>query len=89
MPNAYSFKYKYNLELFTNEDDLSFYLLGAAITDGCITESGTNKSSYRFSFSSADFDWIESIKNLICPEMKLIDQKTYHSFRVSSKKICE
>ena len=29
-------KYTYNSDVFTNEDDVSYYLLGAFMTDGCV-----------------------------------------------------
>ena len=56
---------KYNVKVFTKENEISFYLLGVFITDGCVKKD-------RVSLSSKDKDWIEQIKNLISPEIKLL-----------------
>lgn len=59
-------KVEYNVSALTNQDDLSYYLLGAFISDGNV-EKTLNKAS----ISSKDIDWLESIKNLIAPTAKL------------------
>jgi len=57
-------KYKYNTELFKNPNAITYYLLGAFISDGCI-----NKQSMRHAMiTSADQDWLLSISNKLCPE---------------------
>lgn len=75
-------KYNTNHLILLNEDDISYYLLGAYITDGNVEKK---KNSY-----SKDFDWIESIKNILSPDrpiysklnklftLKISDIKTYN-----------
>src|SRR5260221_1650532 len=58
-------KYNYNEDIFYNNDDISYYLLGVFMTDGCVSKN-------RLSLSSKDTDWLESIKNLICKDLSLI-----------------
>jgi hypothetical protein len=57
-------KYNYNYKIFDNEDDVSYYLLGAFLTDGCMKYD-------RVALSSSDKDWITIIRNLICPNKPL------------------
>lgn len=60
-------KWTYNLETFYNEDDVSYYLLGAFMTDGCVQPSA-NKNSPRISITSKDANWLELINGFICPD---------------------
>lgn len=69
-----SIKYDYNMEVFFNEDEISYYLLGAFITDGCVYKN-KNTNAYACQLSSCDYDWLESIKNIIGNNLKL------HKFR--------
>lgn len=57
-------KYAYNLQVLYNEDAVSYYLLGAFITDGCVHEFPGKKN---VSFWSKDKDWIEKIRDILCP----------------------
>ena len=57
-------KYNYNLNIFKNEDDISFYLLGAYMTDGNIKVNKLRQNSKSIRISSNDIDWLLSIKNL-------------------------
>lgn len=57
-------KYKYNYEVFTNENELSYYLLGVFLTDGCMKKD-------KASLSSADEEWLKTIRDLICPNKPL------------------
>jgi hypothetical protein len=62
--------YKYDVDVFCREDAVSWYLLGAFMTDGCIktrTLHDGSVSPSAVSISSKDKDWIEAIANLICP----------------------
>jgi hypothetical protein len=61
-------KYTYNLDVFYREDAISFYLLGALITDGCVQKNNGGK---RVRFTSADIDWLSSIRDIICPELPI------------------
>lgn len=65
-------KYKYNLDIFKNEDAKSYYLLGAFITDGCIIN---NDRTIRASLSSNDNDWLELINQYVAPEKPIIKVK--------------
>lgn len=62
-------KYNYNYKIFTNEDEISYYLLGVFLTDGCMMK---NKAS----LSSADEGWLLSIRDLICPNKPLQKEKS-------------
>lgn len=61
-------KYPVNNKIFTEETSNSFYLLGAYITDGTIKTTKRRKS---FSITSKDRDWLESIRNILCPNKPL------------------
>src|SRR5258708_5438953 len=56
-------RYNYNTEVFTREDATSYYLLGAFITDGFITNNDQIAG-----ISSKDCDWIKLINDLVCPD---------------------
>lgn len=60
-------KYHYNVDAFYNEDDVSFYLLGAFMTDGCVWRC-SNGTSLATGLVSGDKDWLEAIRDLICKE---------------------
>ena len=62
--NKFHTKYKYNSEVFINEDETSYYLLGVFMTDGC-------QKRNTVSLSSADYDWLSQIRDLICKELPL------------------
>lgn len=68
-------KYIVNQNSFLQEDDISFYLLGAYMTDGCISDQ---KRHINFSISSKDEEWIENIKNNVCPTKPIwIDENCF------------
>lgn len=78
-------KYTYNLEVFYNENALSYYLLGAFITDGCVTR---NVSGANVSLTSKDKDWLEIISRHICPDKPLLTHGTNNScYRLTCYKI--
>ena len=60
--------YTINSYAFTNEDDVSFYLLGAYMTDGCML---CNKYSYKIQLTSKDEDWLLSIRDMVVPKKPL------------------
>jgi hypothetical protein len=69
---SFKFKYRYNTDVFYNEDAKSYYLLGAYITDGSIV----NDQGYmRVSLSSKDKDWLELINKDIAPEKPILEKK--------------
>lgn len=75
--------YVYNTECFTQENDVSYYLLGAFLTDGCM-------KSDRVCLSSKDRDWLESIKDLICKDLKIKkDGKNCYRLSIYNKIIRE
>lgn len=80
-------KYKYNYELFTNENSTSYYLLGVFITDGCMKKG-------MVSLSSADKDWLCAIRNLICKDLPLYKEESncwrlnIHDFRIRDWLLC-
>ena len=84
MGTKYGKKYNYNLDIFYNEDDVSYYLLGVIMTDGCV-KSKLNA----ITLSSNDLDWIQSIKNIICPDIKLTQNKKSYQFGIYSKELKE
>src|SRR5277367_1082418 len=65
--------YQYNVENFTKEDAISFYLLGAFCTDGCM-------SANQFIINSKDRDWLNDIRNLICPNIKIGQSKVSNCY---------
>jgi len=82
MGELYGKKHNYNLDLFFNEDDISYYLLGALIADGCV-----NNKTCRITLTSADLDWIELIKNMICPTIKLEMVGNSYRININSKQL--
>jgi intein/homing endonuclease len=57
-------KYPINREVFLNEDGLSYYLLGAYMSDGNVFNKPGDR---KFSLYSSDLDWIESIRDVVSP----------------------
>ena len=57
-----------NKEIFLNENAVSYYLLGAYMTDGNVCTTPKFKN---FSISSKDGDWLDLIRALISPTKKL------------------
>ncbi len=49
-------KHKYNENIFTDENEISYYLLGVFLTDGCMKKTSV-------SLFSKDKDWLISIKD--------------------------
>jgi len=73
-------KYIVNSDVFLREDDVSFYLLGAYMTDGNINDT---KHHVSFSIISKDRDWIENIRDIICPNKPLYDRLNCCAIEVS------
>lgn len=64
-------KYNYNISAFTNEDSISYYLLGAFLADGWI-----DKGRNRICFASTDYDWILKIRDIVCKDLYIRTRKT-------------
>jgi intein/homing endonuclease len=62
-------KHQTNDTIFTSENDLSFYLLGAFMTDGNITID--KNGNHRISIASNDEEWIIALQQLIVPQAKI------------------
>jgi hypothetical protein len=78
MPN------KYNVSVFTENNALSYYLLGAYMTDGNVV-----RNLQRCSLSSTDVSWLEDINKIISPN-NLIKKYAKNCFTliVHNKEIC-
>jgi len=73
-------KYYYTKSTLENEDDISYYILGAFITDGCIYKNGI---SYVSQLSSKDDDWLNEIKNKLGTNLKIHKFKNhYYGIRI-------
>ena len=62
MERKLNYKYNYNLPIFNDKESKYYYFLGAAITDGCISENKKNSKggvSLRFNLTSKDKDWVQ------------------------------
>jgi hypothetical protein len=75
-------KYIVDSNAFLCENDVSFYLLGAYMTDGNINDK---KHHISFSISSKDIDWIELIRSIISPIKPIYISKRseHYTFTVS------
>lgn len=85
-PNITKERFKYNVGAFTQQNELSYYLLGALMTDGSVRKEGT-----RVAITSKDKDWMEDIRDLISPEKPIthrIDRGVYE-FEINNIEICE
>lgn len=81
-------KYIYYPEILTNEDDLSYYLLGAFITDGCVYRNGTD--NYACQLCSIDIDWLNLIKNQFGQNLKLHNfRDNYYGLRITRNSIAQ
>lgn len=91
MPFRSHRKYRINMAVFENRDAISFYLLGAYLTDGCIYRNRSSHGSEAFvvDLASRDKDWLEVIKALVCPQKPIrIHGGAWH-FRLTSRELAE
>ncbi|CAB4196782.1 Homing endonuclease, LAGLIDADG [uncultured Caudovirales phage] len=72
--------YIYNINILTNEDDVSYYLLGAFISDGNIHIS--NNKYYTSSIGSIDKDWIDSMAQKFSPNLPIKKIGNFYNFRM-------
>jgi hypothetical protein len=61
-------KYTYNLDIFRIDSEISFYLLGAFMTDGCVKIYPKRKL---VTLVSKDKDWLEIIRDIIAPNLPI------------------
>ncbi len=64
--------YQYNLQITKNENAISYYILGAFMTDGCVYISKDRPNRKIVTLTSKDKDWLENINQYICPEKSLL-----------------
>jgi len=74
--------YSCNENMFLNENDLSYYLLGAYISDGNV-----EKYKNRMSISSIDNDWISQMRDIISPKSIIYNKNNAYIFRFSSHNV--
>jgi hypothetical protein len=77
-------KYQFNKNIFLDETNNSFYLLGAYMTDGCINDK---KHHLSFSLCSKDKDWLEVIKNIISPEKPIFNKLNCFTLENSNSEV--
>lgn len=83
-----SIKYNYNYNIFYNENEISYYLLGVFYTDGCVYKN--NKNTFACQISSCDQDWLNSIKDIIGTNLKLHKFKeNYYGIRIIRNEIAQ
>lgn len=58
-------KYSHNLQTIYNKDDISYYILGAYITDGCVSKNGVSLTT---ELKSKDCDWLHNIGKILSPQ---------------------
>jgi hypothetical protein len=71
-------KFHANKYCFLNENNLSFYLLGVYMTDGCLIDTTHHHSIY---LSSKDFDWLCSIRDTVCPNKTIYEPKNQKIYK--------
>ncbi len=67
-------KHDYNNDVFTKEDDVSYYLLGVMVTDGCVYYHQKVKRYY-MSFGSTDYEWVDKIAHTLCSNPTISKRK--------------
>lgn len=68
-------KYSKNLNAFFSQDATSYYLLGAFMTDGCVS---IDKRGYKNArLTSKDIDWLELIRDIVCPGLPISIDKRF------------
>lgn len=80
--------YEKTKEIFFKENELSYYLLGAFITDGNVIQDKSRTNSFKISLSSKDKDWLELIQHEFEGEGRLKQTKgNQYELRLYNKKI--
>jgi intein/homing endonuclease len=80
-------KYNYNTNLFEAPNEITYYLLGAYISDGNVDSKNQNK----LTISSKDEDWIASISKIISSNSlpRKLKSSNCFAFYVCNKKIVD
>jgi len=78
----YHHKHTYKAEAFYNENELSYYLLGAFITDGCV-----HQNRRVVSINSKDYDWLFDINQLISNDNLIKIRNSYPTLLVYNREI--
>lgn len=72
-------RYQYTPEVLLKKEEVSYYILGAFITDGtCNRKNGSE-------ISSCDYDFLEKIKNNLCPEKPIYKVDNYYQLLLTNK----
>lgn len=61
-------KHHYNVDVFTKEDAVSYYLLGAWMSDGNVRVRDDRPNAKTISIAAKDKDWIELINSVVSPK---------------------
>lgn len=69
LSGIYDVMTRHNYIMLSRPNDVLCYILGAFITDGCITKNG--KYSWTCSLISQDLDWMELVRDFICPDLTI------------------
>ena len=72
-------RYIYNYDIFTKENEISFYLLGLFYSDGNVYSNG---SSHESSIKSIDISLLSSIRDLVCPNKKISKVKGNNCYKL-------
>lgn len=75
-------KYEVNSEVLLKEDDISYYLLGYYMTDGCVEH---DKHANHFSLTSKDVDHLQQIRDLLCPNKPFYKNKNTFKLSLNDK----
>lgn len=73
-------KYPANKSAFLLENDISFYLLGAYMADGHISNKSRKKY---FRITSKDEEWLIQIRNIICPNKNVYQYGGVYSLHIN------
>lgn len=69
-----AYTYSLNKDIFFNENDISYYILGLYITDGNIffkSKKDGSRGSGSIDLSSIDIDILEKIRDMVCPNLPI------------------
>jgi hypothetical protein len=78
--------YDYNVEAFTNENAISYYLLGAFMTDGHVSY---HEMGVEVGITSKDADWLQMIADIVCPKMTVVKRNRNDSISYSLRIYCK
>jgi hypothetical protein len=81
-------KYLYK-DILDTENEITSYLLGAFITDGSIHRAKTRASMRSLSLDSQDYDWLELVRNIICPELPINKERTCYRLHFTQIKFVD